>query len=141
MHVKSYYCHIKETDISYPKTKNDLAEKLINKPANKEIITLLDYPEPQKSCYQKQPQKTHSTNNLIKKTADIFISHRECADYKFTLKLRHDRIITTPGYLFEKSNLIEIKFQFINSILHFLQYDSNKHAGINVLKFYLVRKI
>ena len=49
MYVKPYYCHTKETNISYLETANDLAEKLEDKLANEEISTLLDYPKPQKS--------------------------------------------------------------------------------------------
>lgn len=47
--MKPYYYH-KElaTNISYPETTNDPAEKPVYKPANKKIPTLLDYLEPKK---------------------------------------------------------------------------------------------
>lgn len=48
--MNQYYCHSEETGISYPETTNDLAEKPKDKPANKEILILLDYPEPQTPC-------------------------------------------------------------------------------------------
>lgn len=82
------------------KTTNDLAEKLENKSANKEILIPFDYLEPQKFCQQERLQKSYFINNLIDKTANIFISHKKYADYKLALKLQYDRIITTPKNLF-----------------------------------------
>lgn len=50
MHMKPYHCHTKETNISYPKTTNDLANKIVYKLANKKIFTPFYYAEYQKPC-------------------------------------------------------------------------------------------
>lgn len=50
MHIKLYYCYIKDTSINYPKITNNLVESSINKPANKEIPILLNYLKPKKPC-------------------------------------------------------------------------------------------
>ena len=99
--MKPYYRHTKDTDINYPGITNDLAKNPADKPANKEIPTTLDYLEPERPRQQGRPQKSHFTNDLIDKTVDIFISYRKCANYELAFKLRHDRIIITPGDLFE----------------------------------------
>lgn len=75
------------------------------------------------------------------KTANIFIAHREHADYKLAVKLRYDRMIITPEDLFEQSNLTKIKYLLANNVLQLLQYNSNKHAGVNLLKSRLVHEI
>ena len=75
------------------------------------------------------------------KTADIFISHRERADYDLALKLRQDGVITTPGDPFEQLNLTEIESLLANGMLQPLQYDSNKHTGVRLFKSRLVREI
>ena len=75
------------------------------------------------------------------KTADIFISHRERNDYELALKLRHDRIITTFGDPFKQSDLTEIESLLANGVLQPLQYDSNKHAGVSLFKYRLLREI
>ena len=140
-HVKPYHCHTKDTDISYPETTNDLAENPADKAANKEIPTPLDYLEPERPRRQGRLQKSHFTNNLIDKTANIFISHRERTDYELALKLRHDGIITTSGNLFEQSELTEIEFLLANGVLQSLQYDSKKHTSVSLFKSRLVREI
>lgn len=43
--MKPYYCHIKDINISYLKTTNDLAENSANRLANEEIPMLFDYLE------------------------------------------------------------------------------------------------
>ena len=48
MQVRPYNHQTKENDISYLETANSLMAIPVNKPANKEIPTLLDYPEPQR---------------------------------------------------------------------------------------------
>lgn len=101
MHVKPYHCHIEDTNISYLKIINDLAENPVDKLAYKEIPTPLNYLEPERSCQQGRLRKSHFTNNFINKTVDIFISHRERDNYKLALKPKHNRIITTPRDLFE----------------------------------------
>ena len=71
----------------------------------------------------------------------IFISYREQADNELALQLRHEGIITTPGDLFEQSDLTEIKSLLANGVLQPMQYDSNKYGGINLFKSRLVREI
>ena len=44
-YVKAYHCCIGESDISYPKTINDLMENAIDKPANKKIPMLFNHPK------------------------------------------------------------------------------------------------
>ena len=80
-------------------------------------------------------------NNFIDKTADIFISHREYADYKFALKLRHDRIIIILEDLFKQSDLTKIESLLANGVLQPLQYDFNKYTDISLFKFRLVCEI
>ena len=139
--MKPYHCHTKETDISYPETTNDLAEKPTDKPANKEVPTPLDHLKPQRPRQQGRSRKSHFTNDLMDEMADIFISHRECADYKLALKLRHDGIITTPGDLFEQSDLTEIESLLANNVSQPLQYNSNKHTVVSLFKSCLVHEI
>ena len=139
--MKPYYCHIKDTDINFPETTNNLAENPIDKPANEEIFTPLDYLEPERPCQQGRPQKNYFTNDLIDKTSDIFINHRERADYKLALKLKHDGIITSCENPFKQSDLTEVKFLLANGVLQPLQYDSNKYAGVSLFKSRLVYEI
>ncbi len=46
IHMKPYYYHIEESNISYPEIINDLVENPIDKHANKEISMLLAYLKP-----------------------------------------------------------------------------------------------
>ena len=48
MYMKPYYYYIEDIGISYPETTNDLAENLVNKLTNKEILTPFDYLELEK---------------------------------------------------------------------------------------------
>ena len=140
-HVKPYHRHTEDTDISYPETINDLVENPADKAANEKIPTPLDYLEPERPRRRGRPWKSHFTNNLIDKTANIFINHRERTDYELALKLRHDGIITTSGNPFQQSDLTEIEFLLDNGVLQPLQYDSNKHASVSLFKSRLVREI
>lgn len=139
--MKPYHCHIENTDISYPETTNNLVENPADKLANKEIPMPLNSLKPKRSRQQGRSQKSHFTNNFIDKIADIFISYRECADYKLALKLRYDGIITTPKNFFKQSDLIKIESLLANGILQPLQYDFNKHVGVSLFKSRLVYKI
>ena len=147
--MKPYHYHIEATDISYPEKTNDPeeksadkpADKPVDKPANEEILIPFDYPESQRPRRQGRPWKSHFINDLIDKTADIFISHKKCANYELTLKLRHDGIITTPGDLLEQSDLTEIESLLANGVLQPLQYNSNKHAGVSLFKSRLICEI
>lgn len=73
--------------------------------------------------------------------ATILISHKDIADYELTLQLWHKRIITISGDLFEQSNLTEIKFFLTNNMVQLVQYNFNKHAGVNLFKFCLIYEI
>ena len=115
--MKSYYCHIEKTNFSYSKTTNDLEKKCTNKPVNEKILTPFDYPESQRPYQQGRPWKSHFTNNIIDKTADIFISHKKPANYKLALQLRYDRIITTFRDFFEQSVFTKIEFLLANDVL------------------------
>lgn len=42
MHIKLYYYYIKENNINHLEIINDLAEKLVNKHINKEIVMLFN---------------------------------------------------------------------------------------------------
>lgn len=42
MHVELYYCHTKNTNISYSEITNDLGKNLVDKLANNKILILLD---------------------------------------------------------------------------------------------------
>lgn len=50
MYMKPYYCHIKDTNISYLETINNLAENLIDKSVNEEIPMPVDCLKPEKPC-------------------------------------------------------------------------------------------
>lgn len=80
-YVKPYYSYREESYIYYLEITNDLAKNLANKPINKEISMPFDYPEPQKLCSCEHLWKSHFINDFIDKIADLFISHREHADY------------------------------------------------------------
>ena len=116
-YVKPYYCHTEDINISYPEITNDLAKNPINKPANEEIPILLDYLEPKKPCWWEQPWTNHFTNNLIDKTVNIFISHKEHNDYKLVFKLRQDGIIATFRDFFEQLDLIKIESLLAHNVL------------------------
>lgn len=73
--------------------------------------------------------------------ATILISHKDIADYELTLQLWHKRISTIPGDLFKQSNLTEIRFLLANNVLQLMQYNSNKHGGVNLFKFRLIYEI
>lgn len=60
-----------------------------------------DYLETEKFCQQRLSQKNHFINDFIDHKVDIFISHKEHADYKPILKLHYNRIITTPSNPFK----------------------------------------
>lgn len=92
-YVKLYYCHTKNTNISYLETTNDLAKNPTDKPINEEIPMPLDYLEPEKPYWQEWLGKNYFTNDFIEKMADIFINYKERIDYNLIFKLRHDRII------------------------------------------------
>lgn len=96
---------------------NGLAKIFINKPANEEISISLDYSESQRLCRRNRSWKSHFTNNFMNKTVIIFVNHRKQANYKLVLQLRYKRIITTPGDLFEQSDLTKIESLLANSVL------------------------
>ena len=139
--MKPYYYHTKDINISYLETTNDLAENFVDKPTNKAISMPLDYLEPEKPRRRGRLRKSHFTNNLIDKTADIFINYRKHADFELALKLKHNGIITTPGDLFKQSALTEIKSLLDNGVLQLLQYDSNKYASVSLFKSCLIHEI
>ncbi len=117
---------------------------IINNPkktVDEEIPALLDYLETEKSHRRGWPRKSYFTNNLMDKTADIFMSYRERADYKFALKLWYKRVITTPSNPFEKSDQTKIESLLANGVLLSLQYDPNQHARVRLFKSSLIRKI
>ncbi len=69
------------------------------------------------------------------------MSHREPADYELVLKLRYERVITTPGDPFEQSDQTEIESLLANGVLLPLQYNSNQHARVRLFISRLVREI
>ena len=75
-HVKPYNRLIEDTIINNP-------EKI----ADEKIFSPFDHPETEKPHQRGRPRKSHFTNDLMDKTADIFISYKERADYKLLLKL------------------------------------------------------
>lgn len=139
--MKPYYCHTEDTDISYLEITNNLSKKPVDKLANEEIPTLLDYLESKRPRQQKRSRKSQFTKNPINETVDIFINHKERVNYKFTLKLRHDGIITTPGDPLKRSYLTKIESLLVNGVLQCLQYDFNKLVNVNLFKSYLICEI
>lgn len=117
MHVKPYNHQIEETNISHLEKTNSLVEIPVHKPTNEKISIPLDYPESQKFRWHKQLQENHFINNFTDKTALIFVSHRNWANYKLSFQLCYDRIITTLGDLFKQSDLTEIESFLANNVL------------------------
>lgn len=73
--------------------------------------------------------------------ADIFISYKKYVSYKFVIKLKYDKIITTLGNLFKKSDLTKIEFLFANNVLQLLQYNFDKYGDTSLFKFHLIHEI
>lgn len=48
MHIKPYYCYIKDINISFLKIINNLAKNFADKTAHEKILILLDYFKPKK---------------------------------------------------------------------------------------------
>lgn len=90
MHIKPYNYPTEDTIINNPE-----------KTVDRKISTPFDYLETKKPRKQGRPRKNHFTNYLIDKTVDIFMSHRERADYKLALKLQNDGVIITPRNPFD----------------------------------------
>lgn len=114
--MKPYYCYIENININHPETTNDLVKNPKEKPINKEISMLFKYLKLEKPCQQRQPGKNPFINNLINKTANIFISYRKYANYKLILKPKHDRIIIISKDFFEQLNLIKIESLLVINI-------------------------
>lgn len=144
MHIKLYYYYTKDINISYLETKNNLAKNHINKFANKEILIPLNYLKFERPNCQSRQQKSYFTNNFIDKLADIFIIYQKCANFKFLLKLRHNKIISTLRNLFKRSDLREIEFLLANSILQLLRFEFKKYNDVSLFKssfVYIKKKI
>lgn len=73
----------------------------LEKTVDEKILTSFNHPETKKPCRRRQSWKNHFINNLMNKTANIFITHRKHADYELVLKLYHDGVIITCGDPFE----------------------------------------
>ena len=93
----------------------------MEKTADKEIPAPFDHLETEKPRRRGRLRKSHFTNDLMDKTADIFMSHRERADYELALQLRYEGVITTPGDPFEQSDSTEIESLLANGVLLPLQ--------------------
>lgn len=61
----------------------------------------LNYLELEKSRQQERLRKSYFTNNFIEKMANIFINYKKHVNYKFALKLRHNKRISTLKDLFK----------------------------------------
>lgn len=83
--MKPYYCLIEKSDISYPETRNDLKDNSADNTSYQEIFTPPDNLRRQKLCQRGRLQVSHLTNDLMDEMMDIFMSHKDCADYKLAL--------------------------------------------------------
>ncbi len=72
----------------YNRFTEDMVINTPEKTADKEIPTPLDHLETEKPRRRGRPRKSHFTNDLMDKMANIFMSHKECVDYELALKLR-----------------------------------------------------
>lgn len=69
------------------------------------------------------------------------MSYKERVDYKLTVKLRHDKIITTLDDPFKQFDQIEIDSLLANGMLLPLQYNFTKYARARLFQFRLVHEI
>ncbi|KAI0994393.1 hypothetical protein K3495_g13789 [Podosphaera aphanis] len=79
--------------------------------------------------------------NKPKSPVDAFITKKEKSAYEFSLKLRAEGIITSPGAPFEESDAREIDDLIGRGVFQFEHYDVTKHAGHRLFKSRMVREI
>jgi len=70
-----------------------------------------------------------------------YITKKEEDDFNLAIKLRNDRVITTPGAPFKASNNQEISDLVGRGVFKFKQYDERLHSKIHIFKSRLVRKV
>src|SRR6266567_8391576 len=70
-----------------------------------------------------------------------FITYKKQANIELSLKLQKDGVITTPGGLFKKSQQQEINGLIAREVFKFVQYNPNKHLGIQIFNLRLINKV
>jgi hypothetical protein len=70
-----------------------------------------------------------------------FMTRKEQADIKLAIKLRKDGVITTSGDLFKRFQQQEINGLIARGVFEFVQYDHNKHLGVQIFNSRLVNKV
>jgi hypothetical protein len=69
------------------------------------------------------------------------MTRKEQTDIKLAIKLRKNSVITTPRDLFKRSQQQEINSLIIRGVFEFVQYNLNKHLGVQIFNFRLVNKV
>ncbi|KAF1934523.1 hypothetical protein EJ02DRAFT_203408, partial [Clathrospora elynae] len=76
-----------------------------------------------------------------KNKANTYMTRKEENDLELAIKLRNDRVITTPGAPFEASDDQEISDLVGRGVFKFELYDEEAHGGIRIFKSRLVREV
>jgi hypothetical protein len=135
--VKLYY---KDESTNYdititvePRTENEESTIIVQPDTANENGTE-QATEPVKKRGRSRPRKNAAS------TSTAYITTKEKADYKLSLKLRQEGIITTSGEPFELSNKKEIDTLVARRVFAFEQYNEQKHVG-RIFKSRIVREI
>jgi hypothetical protein len=70
-----------------------------------------------------------------------FITRKEQTDIELAIKLQKDSVITTPKNLFKRSQQQEINSLITREVFEFVQYNLNKHLGVQIFNSRLVNKV
>jgi hypothetical protein len=70
-----------------------------------------------------------------------FMTRKEQADIELAIKLQKDGVITTLRDLFKRSQQQEINGLITREVFEFIQYDLNKHLGVQIFNSRLVNKV
>jgi hypothetical protein len=69
------------------------------------------------------------------------MTKKEEANHKLALKLRNNRVITTPGSPFKASDDQEISDLVGCGVFKFEQYNKEQHSGIRIFKSRLIQEV
>ncbi|KAI0398658.1 hypothetical protein F4802DRAFT_611451 [Xylaria palmicola] len=89
-----------------------------------------------------QPKKEPATNLLYKgQTAKTFLAQKKQQALELAIKLRTDRIITTPSKPFKESDATEINELVAQGIFKFITYNPAIHDKKHVFKSRLIQEV
>lgn len=69
------------------------------------------------------------------------MTQKEKDNYKLSLKLREDGVITSPGGPFKESDKKEIMDLITRSVFRFELFDEDTHGNYQIFKSQMVREI